>query len=206
MESSSTRAGGLLRIGLLAAFALIVAGVAFVACGSGSEPSAALGSPENPIPAQTQPATEGRRNEVSSTPGASPSTKPSYDKLVAGQSSRPGSRFSPCSLVSADQAQDILGAEIEAPLEAPQGPTCIYRTTAGDDFITLAVQTVDFDRLRGQIDRRERIEVGDRTAYCGFHGRAVLYAAVSDGRVLSIAGRCSVAREFATRALRRLTS
>ncbi len=76
------------------------------------------------------------------------------------------------------------------PLEAPQGPTCIYRTQTGKTFISLAVQSLKFNSLKRQLDKREAVTVSDRTAYCGFYGQKMLYAPLNDGRVLSVAAPC----------------
>ena len=73
------------------------------------------------------------------------------------------------------QARAILGAPVQAPREAPQGPTCIYRTRKGNDFITLAVQPASFSGLKRQISRPQSIEVAGRSAFCGAHGQPMLY-------------------------------
>ena len=222
----------LVLIGLVALVGLLMA-----ACGGDeSKPSAAPGSPENPLVAQPEPTVppEGRSNEAagagegggtgesagsrgpSAANGGEPATPqpsggsqgsesgPGYEQLLEGQSQRPRSRFTPCNLVSKAQATSIVGAPLQDPLEAPQGPTCIYRTHSGKGLVTLAVQSVDFKKLRSQLRQPQRLQISQQTAYCGQYGQAMLYVPLSRGRVLSIAAPCKVAKEFAATALRQL--
>ena len=99
------------------------------------------------------------------------------------------------------EAQAIVGKPMQVPVEAPQGPTCIYRPRTGKDLIAVAVQETDFGALRKQIKRVHRVDVGDRTAYCGSYGQPMLYVPLAEGRVLSINAQCDVARGFALKAL-----
>jgi len=180
---------------LLCLLALAAAGAGLTACGddSGSASAAPKGSPSNPL--------VGKPTE-SSQEGAAPG----YQRLVDGQGREPRSSFTPCGLVSRAQAQEILGGPIEEPLEAAQGPTCIYRSDDGKSFVTLAVQEADFSQLKRLLRSRQAIDVATRTAYCGNHGQPMLYLPVRDGRVLSVAGQCATARRFAARALTQLAN
>jgi hypothetical protein len=187
---------------LLVLIALACAGLAVAACGGASTPPPAPGSPEKPLAAkQTRlggAAADGRSGEAS-TPAA-----PSYGTLLEKQSRHPRSRFTPCNLVTEKQARAIVGAPMREPLEAAQGPTCIYRSRDGRSFVTLAVQSVDFARIKPRLRLPRRVTVGDRTAYCGTYGQPMLYVPLSRGRVLSVAAQCAIARRFAARAVRRL--
>jgi hypothetical protein len=179
---------------------LLTLAVPLAACGDdpASRSAGPPGSPDNPLKARKADSTkvnEGRRS------GPAASKPPGYAELLKRQSTRPRTRFTPCSLVTRAQAGAIVGAAVLAPIEAPQGPTCIYRTRAGDQFITLAVQPLGLDRARRQLSGRRRVEVAGRTAYCGRQGAPVLYARFSPGRVLSVAAPCEVARQFAARAV-----
>jgi hypothetical protein len=107
----------------------------------------------------------------------------------------------PCSLVTKAQAQSIIGVPILAPLEAPQGPTCIYQSKAGKQYITLTVQNTDFARLKAQVHKRREVALSTRTAVCGSFGRPMLYLPLDGGRVLSVAGPCGVASRFAAKAV-----
>ena len=101
--------------------------------------------------------------------------------LVDRQSSKPESRFTPCNLVSERRRAEIVGAPIEQPLEAPQGPTCIYRSRDGKSFVTVAVQRVSIDSLTGRLQQRETVDVGSRAAYCGKYGQPMLYLPLGGG-------------------------
>jgi hypothetical protein len=191
------------RIGvrLLCLIALVTAAALVSACGGSDK--APPGSPQNPMVGKpTQAAPGGRSNEGQAHSQAS--SEPGYQKLVERQSSKPASRFTPCNLVSRAQAKAILGGPVQAPFEAPQGPTCIYRRQGGKTFITLAVQPLDFDRVKKQMRSRQAVEVGNRSAYCGTYGQPMLYVSLSGRRVLSIAAPCDVAKQFAARAVARL--
>jgi hypothetical protein len=107
----------------------------------------------------------------------------------------------PCSLVTKAQARKIVGVPIVEPLEAPQGPTCIYRSKAGKQLVTLTVQTTDFARLKSQVRKLHAVSVADHSAVCGSYGRPMLYLPLAGGRVLSITGACEIASRFAAKAV-----
>jgi hypothetical protein len=173
--------------------------VALAACGGGGEPAAKQGppgSPDNPIPSGAV--------DQGTDPDAPGKPANGFEDIVAQQQAEPEQRQSPCALVTKAQAQAILGVRLMDPLEAPQGPTCIYRDRGGDAFVTVAVQGQRFSRLRGDLERAQRVAVGDRDAYCGVHGAPTLYLPLERDRVLSVTGQCDVATRFARRAASRL--
>jgi hypothetical protein len=196
---------------------LMTAGVAsmmLAACGgSGDKPAAAPGSPGAPLQAQAAAGTAAdadaprAKKTSSAVEGDRPSTtKPGYDKLLEKQSRKPKERFSPCNLVTKAQARAYVGRTIADVSEAPQGPTCIYRPkNAGAGYVTLAVQTQPLAAMKRALRQRQAVSVAGRTAYCGNAGQPMLYMSVSDGRVLSVAAPCAVAKRFATTALSRLS-
>jgi hypothetical protein len=185
------------------------------ACGGQSKPKPPAGSPDNPLVAQApqDTVTQGRLNEAAPAAkgaGAEGATskaaaQPGYQKLVERQGSKPRSRFTPCNLVTKAQAGAIVGAPLQDPLEAPQGPTCIYRSQDGKRFVTLAVQSVPFSKLKHQMHKRQQVTVSNKTAFCGMLGQPILYVPLTGSRVLSVAAPCQVARKFAARAVPRLT-
>jgi hypothetical protein len=118
----------------------------------------------------------------------------------------PVSARRPCALVTRAQAQALIGAPILQPLQALQGPTCIYRSRSGTRFVTLAVQTADIRALRSRLRHPRRIAIASRTGYCGTLGHPMLVVGLSSGRVLGVAAPCSLAARFAARALRRLAA
>jgi|tagenome__1003787_1003787.scaffolds.fasta_scaffold20718456_1 hypothetical protein len=188
---------------LLGVVALVSAAGVLSACGGAEKPAAAPGSPDNPLVAkQTEGTSAGRSNEAQ----AGGSSAPGYQKLVEKQSGSPKSRFTPCNLVSRAQARTILDGPVSAPFEAPQGPTCIYRSQDGKAFITLSVQALDFDHVRQQLRGRQALELSGRRAYCGTAGQPMLYVSLSRSRVLSVAAPCGVAKRFAALAVARLSA
>jgi hypothetical protein len=199
------------RIGVrsLSVIALLLIAALLAACGGQSKPAPAPGSPERPLVAQApkDALTSGRLNEAAPAAEgakAKADTQPGYQKLVERQGSKPRSRFTPCNLVTKAQAGAIVGAPLQDPLEAPQGPTCIYRSQDGKRFVTLAVQSVPFSRLKHQMHKRQQVAVSNKTAFCGMLGQPILYVPLSGSRVLSVAAPCQVARKFAARAVQRL--
>lgn len=192
---------------------------ALAACGD--DPSTpAPGSAENPLVSrhggQDAARKVDRAERSDATPAQGPSVPdeqdrdgaaqpPGYAALVERQSSRPRTRFTPCDLVSRARAQDILGTYVLEPVEAPMGPTCIYRSRSGKDFVTVAVQRMDLDKTRSKLPDRVRMTVAERIAYCARQGQPMLYLSLSDDRVLTVAAPCEVARRFAAAALPRLS-
>jgi hypothetical protein len=178
-----------------------VAALPSACAGDAQKPAAAPGSPENPLVAKTtEGGSTGRSNEADGKGAA-----PGYQKLVDRQASKPDRRFTPCNLVTRAEAKAILDAPVQALREAPQGPTCVYRGDPGKQFITLAVQSLDFDRIRKQIRRPHAVHVANRRAYCSEYGQPMLYVSLTHGRVLTVGAPCRVARQFATRGVKRLS-
>ncbi|MGI8873801.1 MAG: hypothetical protein ACR2KP_05645 [Egibacteraceae bacterium] len=179
------------------------------ACGGDPAENAAPGSVAKPlVSSHDEQATKVDRAEGSGAPrGAEPgAATPGYADLVEGQSDRPPGRFTPCDLVTRTQAQTILDTPLLEPIEAPMGPTCIYRSRSGKAFVTVVVQRMDFETVRPTLVGRERVTVAGRTAYCAGRGQPLLYVALPDERVLTVTAPCDVARRFAATALPRLSA
>ncbi len=182
---------------------LLAATVALAVAGCGSDEGsskAPKGSPQNPIAAVT-PDPQGLTGEGGGNPA-----KPDYQRLLDSQRDAPpqGKRDNPCALVTKAQAQAILGGKLMDPVSMPQGPTCIYRNRSNARYATISVQARSFAALRRQLKRAQRVDVADRRAYCGVHGRPMLYASLGGGKVLSIAAQCDAAVRLARRAGARL--
>jgi hypothetical protein len=111
----------------------------------------------------------------------------------------------PCRLVSRAQAGAIVGTRLAKPIEAPQGPTCIYRAAHGRRMFSLAVQTVPFATLRRQLQRPSPTSVAERRAYCVTVGQPTLYVPLPGDHVLSVQASCAVGKRFALAALRHLS-
>jgi hypothetical protein len=135
---------------------------------------------------------------------ASKSGSPNYEALLAQKGSPKGSRFTPCNLVSQRRAEAILGGKVAEPLEAPQGPTCIYRTVSGKSFVTIAVQGTSFAKLRKQLVKPEPVTVQGRAGYCGKLGQPMLYVPLGTRKLLTVAAPCDIAKAFAATAVQRL--
>jgi hypothetical protein len=112
----------------------------------------------------------------------------------------------PCGLVSRSEVQAILRGPIAAPVEAPQGPTCIYRPIRDKRVITLSVQSLEFAKLKAQIHDLRPVMVLGRTGYCGSYGQPTVFVPLSSGRVLDVTASCSVATRVASAAVTRLHS
>ncbi len=111
----------------------------------------------------------------------------------------------PCALVSRGQARVILGKAIEPPVQAPLGPTCIYRPVGAKRFVTLAVESLDFASVRTKIRNRTQLDVAGRTAYCGaYYGQPTIFVPLAAGRVLTVAASCTIGAKFAAKAVPRL--
>jgi hypothetical protein len=193
--------------------------LALGACGGDAKPQAAPGSEANPLTATrpgevSAPAASGSsahaQGQGSKVPAGEPSTgaakdqAPGYQALVDRQTAKPRHRFTPCNLVTGKEAQGIVGKAMQTPIEAPQGPTCIYRPRTGKELIALAIQDASFAKIKRQIDDLRQVDVSDRTAYCGTYGQPVLYVPLGAGRLLSVNAECDIARGFAVKALSHL--
>ena len=110
----------------------------------------------------------------------------------------------PCTLVTKAEAQIIIGRPIEAPQEAAQGPTCIYRTPDSATFITVAVVTQNFGQIKTLIKNLNQVSGLGHEAYCGDYGRPTLYVLLSTNTLLTITAPCPAAERFAVKALARL--
>lgn len=208
---------------------LVALATSLAACGGGDPSSSAKpakGTPENPLVGTNpevasgqlghtnegtaaarsngaQPSTGSKKSApaVSGEPSTTGTDAPGYSVLLKKQSKHPKSRFSPCNLVTESQAQSILGAAVQQPLEAPQGPTCIYRTRTGKAFVSVAVQTATpYEQLRRLVRKRQAVTISGREGVCGNVGQPTLFLPVSGGRVLTIAAECEVAKQFAIKA------
>ena len=114
-------------------------------------------------------------------------------------------KVDPCTLVTRAEAQAIVGKSVAAPIEAPQGPTCIYRADGGKSFITLAVESLAFSKVLPQSQLRDRISVtiAGHTAYCGNAGGQQLIVPLANGKFLAVSAPCPIAAAFAKKALSR---
>jgi hypothetical protein len=183
-----------------------------------TNPSATRTPPLERPPGEGSPASTSKRQRSGAAGGSSPTTTKHSSRTQHGTRSTTKGRVDgergphkqkalapsanrPCSLVTQTQASAIVGRPVVEPLEAPQGPTCIYRTATGKPYITVAVQTVGFASLKKQIRNARKVSVSGSSAYCGTYGREMLYLPLSGGRVLSVSAPCDTATRFAAKAV-----
>ena len=141
------------------------------------------------------------------TPPAAPSSVPAATPTgneAGGVSSGASGPQNPCTLVTKDEAQAIFGKAIVDPIEAPQGPTCIYKTPDSSTFLTLGTETASFDQLKAQITAINAVTSLGRPAYCGSYGSAMLFVPLSATSLFVVSAPCSIATAFAAKALPRL--
>jgi hypothetical protein len=112
----------------------------------------------------------------------------------------------PCTLVTASEAQAIVGKPVGEPTEAPQGPTCIYRPQGAKNYITLAVESKDFSKIepQSQLHGRMSLTVAGHAAYCGTAGAQMLIVPLPGGKFMAVSAPCPIAASFAAKALSRL--
>ena len=123
-----------------------------------------------------------------------------------GVSSSAPKALNPCTLVSTSEAQTMTGETIGARIEAPLGPTCIYRLQGSKSEITLAVQAASFSQARHHITKPTRVTIRGRQAVCGKLGTQMLLVPLGGGRYLNVTAPCAIAQRFAATALSRLTA
>jgi hypothetical protein len=112
----------------------------------------------------------------------------------------------PCTLVTRDEAQTIVGKPVGNPVDAPQGPTCVYSVQGTKAPVTLAVQALHFSTIKPQSQLQDRItlSIAGHSAYCGVAGTPTLIVPLSAGRFLSVVASCPIAASFAAKALGRI--
>jgi hypothetical protein len=162
------------------------------------------GSGDGGSAAQPEPTVVAKQSAPVDPDGKGPLPARSNEVNAGSEAASGSSPKAPCRLVTRSQAQTILGQTVQKPVEAPQGPTCIFRSDDGKQFVTLAVQQRSVKDLMREVGKREAVKVNDSVGFCGRKGQQTLYVALSPQRVLSVGAPCEVAQEFAERAMRQL--
>ena len=114
--------------------------------------------------------------------------------------------FHPCGLVSSSQAQAIVGGPVGKPVEAPLGPTCIYRSLRDGHVVTLTVEAANFTRIKQYLHGTRSAAVAGHTAYCGIYGQPTTFVPLGKGRVLDVTAPCALGLRFAATAVPRLSA
>jgi hypothetical protein len=108
-----------------------------------------------------------------------------------------GGAANPCRLVTAAQAQAIIGAPVSAQVEAPLGPTCIYQLRSSKPSVTLAVEMMSFRQATQHMAHKRSVSVAGHRGYCGKLGSQMLFVQLAGGLVLNVTAPCSAAARLA---------
>lgn len=207
--------------------ATVAASLALAGCGGSSSPAAATQAEQASVPtvtlASVKPPTPAviakhRSPQQSSSKGsvlvrradtvhngrvvqsgAETPASSGDDTSPPGQHTGPN----PCALVSTATARAVVRARIISRIEAPLGPTCIYKL-AHSRQITIAVEQVPFSSVAKALGKRKRVTVAGRPGYCGTRGLQTLFVSLRSGGVLNVTAPCPVAKRLAAKALTRL--
>jgi hypothetical protein len=149
-------------------------------------------------------------HDVHVTPTGPVKARPPQPGTIDDEVNASGAKtLNPCTLVSRSEAQAIVGKPVGKPVDAPQGPTCIYTPNRGrKSLITLAVEATDFSKVQPQSQLRDRmsVKVKGHTAYCGVAGGPTMIVPLTTGRFLVVTAPCPIAASFAAKALARIPS
>lgn len=116
-----------------------------------------------------------------------------------------GPQLDPCTLVTLSEAEGITGGSIANPVEAPLGPTCIYKPNGSKPWITISVETRgDFAGVTHLMRNGAPYTAGSHSAVCGQLGDEMVFLSLGGGRVLHVTAPCAIAKQFAIKALSRL--
>lgn len=186
---------------LALAVVAVVVSVALSACGGSSPTTTSAGTTQVTKGAPSRPTDpDGRKGPL---PARSNEVVAGRSATGAGTAAAAGKAARPCALVSRSEARTILGHPVLPLVQAPQGPTCLYRY-AGSQMVTLVVQSRSAHELMREVARRSPARVGQRHAFCGHQGQPTLYVPLGSRKVLSVSAPCRVAARFAARALHRM--
>ncbi len=106
--------------------------------------------------------------------------------------------LNPCTLVTASEARSITAGAVVGTLEAPLGPTCIYRSSNSKAAnITMTVESLKLSQVTHRMSKSTQFSVKSHPAYCGRLGPQMLFVPLANGQVLNVVAPCSVARQFA---------
>jgi hypothetical protein len=171
--------------------------LALAGCGGKSSAPA----PTTTKQARQTPALSGAdvSNQVQRSRSSAAATKPEGPPAAASQ-------LHPCRLVSVADAQSISHGSFLSQVEAPLGPTCIYKLRGSAGEITIAVETPGPGRPARRATDPRQLSDGALTAHCPTLGSKSLTVALPSGKVLRVTAPCPFAQPFALKALSRLAA
>jgi hypothetical protein len=111
--------------------------------------------------------------------------------------------LNPCTLVSMSEAEAITGGSVRSRVEAPLGPTCVYKLNTRR-YITMTIETVNASRTTRQLRKPRSLTIAGHRAYCAKLGAEMLFVPLSNDQLLNITAPCQVAQRLAAKALDRL--
>jgi hypothetical protein len=206
----SRRVAGILAPACAAALLL-------AACGSSSPSSSSSSSAGSAHVAAARVQTAHKVAPIPQLVGATKHIHVTHSGPVKARPPQPGTiddeinasgakQVNPCALVSRSEAQAIVKGPVATPVDAPQGPTCLYRRKDGKGLITLALQAANFSKVPPQSTLRDRVSVTvhGHTAYCGLAGVPTLIVPLANGHFLTVSAPCPIAASFAAKALARI--
>jgi hypothetical protein len=132
---------------------------------------------------------------------ARPSNQPDDD-----QSSTGAKGLNPCTLVSHAQAQTATGTALHEGIEAPLGPTCIFRPRGAGAEITLALELAKLGQASQALHAPRRFTIEGRAAFCAQGPQHTLVLSVRPGQVLTVTAPCKAAVRLASIVVGRLTA
>jgi hypothetical protein len=177
------------RLAALAVAALALSGV--TGCGgSGSEGATGTEASSDAIVESHDAVTE-TEGEVAT--GQYPNGHDTDEESLSG--AKP---IKPCSLVSAAQADHILGGGV-ATSEHLQGPTCVFKGSGRE--VTVVLMEAPLKPLVSGAHTAQKLTLDGHPAWCVRYETTSVVADVGDGQVLQVTGACPAAARFAGAAL-----
>lgn len=181
---------------LAALAAAALAAVLVAGCGGSTEATAKDTSSEPVVKSLDKVTDTGGSTEIKT--GEFPNGADTDEVSVSG--TKP---VKPCRLVSAAEANQILGGNVRKQ-EHLQGPTCVFSGSGRQ--VSMVVMEASLQPLVEGARSSQSLRIAGHKAYCLRYEASSVVAAVSHGRVLQITGPCPAGARFAAVALPRIPS
>jgi hypothetical protein len=190
---------GKLKVAGMAAMLAVVAALAVLlgGCGGGgaaNATAAAAGNSEYVVKGDDTVTKDEGVTEISSA--KFPNGHDTDEVSVTGR--KP---IKPCSLVTAKQANAILGGHVKKS-EHLQGPTCVFSGSGRQ--VSVVVEEVPLKPLVNGARNAHPLTVMGQKAWCLHYEMSSVVTSVGKGRVLQITGPCQAGVRFAAAAIPRV--